>query len=101
MELISCSCIGAVVSVIIIISAILVSPIILIGLIWSALFVLIPLLPFTKKSFLQHMPNRIVFDFDKDTIFYSVARYKSMKNAQNAQQKVNIIGDINSNSFLK
>ena len=76
MELISCSCIGAVVSVIIIISAILVSPIILIGLIWSALFVLIPLLPFTKKSFLQHMPNRIVFDFDKDTIFYSSEKNK-------------------------
>jgi hypothetical protein len=80
MELISCSCIGAVVSVIIIISAILVSPIILIGLIWSALFVLIPLLPFTKKSFLQHMPNRIVFDFDKDTIFYSSEKNKDSFN---------------------
>ena len=37
----------------------------------------------------------------KDTIFYSVARHKIVKNAQNAQQKVNLIGDINSNSFLK
>lgn len=37
----------------------------------------------------------------KDTIFYSVVRYKNVKNAQNAQQKVNIIGDINLNSFLK
>ena len=37
----------------------------------------------------------------KDTIFYSVVRYKSVKNAQNAQQKVNITGDINLNSFLK
>lgn len=80
MELISCSCVGTVVSAIIIVLAILLHPICFIGLILPALFVLAPILPSTKKSFLQHMPNNLVFDFDKDTIFYSSEKSKDSYN---------------------
>ena len=71
LELISLGSVSAVFSVAIIVLAIFVHYVLLIGLILFALIVLSPLLPSVKKSFLQNMPNRIVFDFDNDTIFYS------------------------------
>ena len=76
MELISFSSVASVFTIVIIVLAILLHPILFIGLILPALFVLAPILPITKKSFLQHMPNRIVFDFDKNTIFYSSKKGK-------------------------
>ena len=76
MELISLSSVASVFSIAIIVLAILLHPILLIGLILPALFLLAPILPITKKSFLQHMPNRITFDFDEDTVFYSSEKVK-------------------------
>ena len=71
LELISLGSVSAVFSIVIIVFAIIVHYVLLIGLVLFVLIVLSPLLPSVKKSFLQHMPNRIVFDFDNDTIFYS------------------------------
>ena len=76
LELISCGVGATVFSIVIIVFAILVNPILFWGLILPLLFVIAPILPTTKKGFLQRMPNRILFDFEKDTIFYQSEKSK-------------------------
>ena len=76
LELISMGIVALVFSIVIIVFAIFVNSILFIGLILPLLFVIAPILPSTKRSFLQRMPNKVLFDFEKDTIFYSSEKSK-------------------------
>ena len=75
MEVISIGCVSAVFSVVIIVVAILFNPAILFGLLLFAFMLLVPFLPISRKNFLEHMPNKIIFDLKEKTI-----SYKSNKN---------------------
>lgn len=70
MEVISIGCVSAVFSVVIIVVAILFNPAILFGLLLFAFMLLVPFLPINRKKFLEHMPNRIWFDFNEGSVFY-------------------------------
>ena len=76
LELISMGIVALVFSIVIIVFAILVNSILFIGLILPLLFVIAPVLPTTKRSFLQRMPNKVLFDFENDTIFYQSEKSK-------------------------
>lgn len=70
MEVISIGCVSAVFSVVIIVFSILYNPAILFGLLLFAFMLLVPFLPINRKKFLEHMPNRIWFDFNEEAVFY-------------------------------
>ena len=77
MEVISIGCVSAVFSIIIVIFAILFHPAILLGLLLFAFMLLVPFLPINRKNFLEHMPNRIWFDFNEGDVFYKSQKGKS------------------------
>ena len=70
LEFISMSVVCAIFSIIIIALSVLLHPIILLFFLLIAFMLATPFLPITKKSFLQHMPQLIVFNFSEDTVFY-------------------------------
>ena len=76
LEFISMSVVCAIFSIIIIALSVLLHPIILLFFLLIAFMLATPFLPITKKSFLQHMPQLIVFNFSEDTVFYKSNKSK-------------------------
>ena len=70
LELFSLGGVCAIFSIIIIVLSVLIHPIFLIFFFLLAFMMVTPFLPITRKSFLQHMPKSIVFNFSEDTVFY-------------------------------
>ena len=70
LELFSLGGVCAIFSIIIIVLSALIHPIFLIFFFLLAFMMVTPFLPITRKSFLQHMPKSIVFNFSEDTVFY-------------------------------
>ena len=57
-------------SIIVVALSILLHPIILLFFLLIAFMLAIPFLSITKKGFLEHMPNRITFNLNEDTLIY-------------------------------
>lgn len=70
LELISLGSVCGIFSILIIVLSVLLHPVCLIFFFLIAFILVTPFLPITKKSFLQHMPKSIVFNFSEDTVFY-------------------------------